>query len=133
MTDCYHPQIEFSDPVFPLLRGERARAMWQMLLSRAKDLEITASEISADDTHGTAHWEARYTFSRTGRLVLNRIDAQFKFEEGLIIRHADHFDLWKWTRMALGPRGTLLGWSSFVQKSIRSEAARGLDKVVGSC
>jgi len=36
MVACYHPEIRFSDPVFPDLRGESAGAMWRMLSARAK-------------------------------------------------------------------------------------------------
>lgn len=31
MVACYAPDAEFSDPVFPLLRGDEVRAMWRML------------------------------------------------------------------------------------------------------
>ena len=41
MAACYHPDIAFSDPVFPMLRGDEAGDMWRMLLSRAADLEVT--------------------------------------------------------------------------------------------
>ena len=38
MAACYHPDVAFSDPVFPMLRGEEAGDMWRMLLARAADL-----------------------------------------------------------------------------------------------
>src|SRR5947207_613457 len=87
MIACYHPEVEFSDPVFRDLKGNKARAMWQMLCERGKDLEVVASDIHADDATGRAHWDAHYTFSQTGREVLNRIDARFEFRDGLISRH----------------------------------------------
>ena len=37
MAGCYHPDIHFSDPVFPDLRGTEASDMWRMLVSRAQD------------------------------------------------------------------------------------------------
>ena len=46
MIKCYHPDIRFSDPVFPDLKGNEARAMWKMLCIRAKDLDITYDHIS---------------------------------------------------------------------------------------
>ncbi|MDI7065956.1 hypothetical protein QMO17_32445, partial [Klebsiella pneumoniae] len=76
---------------------------------------------------GRAHWVARYTFSQTGRTVVNRIDARFRFREGRIVEHRDAFDLWRWTRQALGVKGVLLGWTSFVQRAIRAQARKGLD------
>ena len=49
--------------------------MWRMLLSRATDLQVTLDEASADAEGGKARWTARYTFSRTGRPVVNQVRA----------------------------------------------------------
>jgi hypothetical protein len=89
---------------------------------------VEASGIEADDTTGRAHWDAWYTFSATGRSVHNIIDARFEFADGLIRRHTDTFDLWRWSRLALGPSGLFLGWSPLVQNTIRDRARRGLEK-----
>lgn len=126
MAACYHGDVCFSDPVFPDLRGEHAGNMWRMLCSRASDLAIEASDIVTDDSAGRAHWEAWYTFTATGRKVHNRIDAAFRFRDGKIIEHRDSFPLWKWTRMALGPTGVLLGWTPLVKSKVREQAAAGL-------
>ena len=128
MASCYHPNVEFSDPVFRNLRGPRAGAMWRMLCERATTLEIEFSDVHADDRTGRAHWDARYEFSATGRNVFNRIDARFEFEDGKIVRHTDTFDLWKWAGMALGPIGKLLGWLPPLQNAIRKRALAGLDE-----
>jgi ketosteroid isomerase-like protein len=127
MASCYHDEVEFSDAVFPHLHGARANAMWRMLCERAKDLEISVSGIHADERTGNAHWEARYTFSQTGRKVHNKIEASFQFKDGKIIKHEDKFDLWRWTRMALGVKGLLFGWLPSVQAKIRREANRSLE------
>jgi ketosteroid isomerase-like protein len=132
MSRCYHPRVVFSDPVFPDLRGERAGAMWQMLCERGTDLAVEFRDVSADERRGAAHWDARYTYSGTGRKVLNRIDAAFEFEDGKIIRHTDSFDLYRWARQALGPVGLLLGWTPMVQGKIRRTAATALDRWVSS-
>ena len=126
MIACYDREVVFSDPVFPSLKGEEAFAMWRMLTSRAKDLTVEVSGIEADDAAGKAHWDARYTFSQTGRKVLNRIDARFTFRDGKIIRHQDSFDLWRWAGMALGLKGKLLGWARPVQGAIQKQADAGL-------
>jgi ketosteroid isomerase-like protein len=128
MRACYHPEVVFSDPAFGELRGKEAGAMWAMLCGRAKDLEVTAGDIEADDQRGRAHWDARYTFGQTGRKVLNRIDAAFEFRDGLIIRHTDTFDFYAWARQALGPAGLLLGWTPILQNKVRSTARAGLEK-----
>jgi len=127
MGACYHPEVVFSDPVFPELRGRAAGAMWTMLCGRAKDLDLVFGDVHADDARGRAHWEARYTFSPTGRRVYNEIDAIFDFRDGLIARHVDRFDFWRWARQALGPTGWLLGWTPIMRDKVRSEARRGLD------
>ncbi|WP_373852613.1 hypothetical protein [Tenacibaculum maritimum] len=38
MTDCYHKDITFQDPVFGKLKGQRAIKMWEMLLSPEKKI-----------------------------------------------------------------------------------------------
>ncbi|MCB8985309.1 MAG: nuclear transport factor 2 family protein [Ardenticatenaceae bacterium] len=129
MNACYHPEVHFSDPVFQDLHGRRAQAMWHMLCARGTDLQITFNAVQADGRSGHAHWEAAYTFS-TGRPVHNVIDAAFQFQDGLIIRHQDQFDLWRWTRMALGPTGLFLGWTPMVQQKVRATAVAGLDKFI---
>ena len=127
MAACYAPDVRFSDPVFPDLQGDRAGAMWKMLTGRAKDLKVEASGFRADDRTGEAHWEAWYSFSATGRKVHNIIDARFEFRDGLIVRHDDTFDFWRWSRQALGVPGVLLGWSPMLRNKVRAQAAKGLD------
>jgi len=127
MVACYHPEIAFSDPVFQDLRGERAGAMWRMLCARGKDLEVEFTGVRADETSGTAHWEARYTFS-TGRKVHNIIDANFEFQDGKIIKHTDTFDLRAWAGQALGLPGRLFGGTNMLQNKIRATGMKGLEK-----
>ncbi len=128
MARCYHDEVFFSDPAFPKLNGEEARDMWRMLVARATDLEIVLEEASADGAGGRARWTARYTFSKTGRKVVNRIDALFAFRDGRIIRHFDRFSFWRWSSQALGPLGQLLGWFAPVKWMVRKQAAKQLDR-----
>ena len=126
MVASYADDVRFSDPVFTDLRGERAKNMWRMLCERGKDLEVTFSDVKVDGNRGSARWEARYTFGGRNR-VHNVIDASFVFADGKISEHVDSFDLRRWTGMALGLPGKLLGWTSFFQNTVRKTAARGLD------
>lgn len=126
MASCYASDIQFSDPVFTNLQGNEAADMWRMLTSKAQDFSLVFDGVSADDKKGQAHWIATYTFSQTGRIVVNDIHASFSFRNGKIIRHQDHFDLWKWSRQALGNKGLLLGWTPMVKNAIRKQAAKGL-------
>jgi ketosteroid isomerase-like protein len=127
MRACYHPDVVFSDPAFGELRGKAAGDMWAMLCARAADLQLTHGNVTANDETGTADWDARYTFTQTGRPVHNRIHASFRFRDGLIVRHDDDFSFWRWARQALGPVGLLLGWTPLLQAKVRSTARAGLD------
>lgn len=132
MQSCYHPEARFSDPVFNDLSSPQVKAMWQMLLSSSKDLRIEFSSVSADRSNGSCHWEAWYTFSRSGRLVHNIIDASFEFRDGLIYRHQDHFNFYRWSRQALGLSGLLLGWTPIIQNKVRGTANSSLTKFMAS-
>ena len=125
MVACYHPEVHFTDEVFDL-HGAEVGAMWSMLCERGKDLAIEFGDVEADEGAGRAHWDARYTFSATGRKVHNSIDARFDFQGGKIIRHVDTFDFWRWSRQALGLPGLLLGWSGFLRAKVARTASRSL-------
>ncbi|MEX3854717.1 nuclear transport factor 2 family protein [Paraburkholderia sp. BR10923] len=126
MVACYADDAVFSDPAFGELVGDEVRDMWRMLVKHAQDFTLSFSGIEADDRTGRAQWVARYRFVQTGRDVVNRIEARFVFRDGLIVEHRDRFDLWLWMRQAMGVRGTLFGWSPFVQRMLRQQARRGL-------
>lgn len=127
MTSCYHEDIRFEDPAFGILNGKDASDMWHMLIEKSKgNLHIEFSEITANTNSGTAKWIATYNFSRTNRKVINIIQAQFEFQDGLIIRHTDYFDIWKWSQQALGLKGLLFGWTGFFQKKIQQQAIHSL-------
>jgi hypothetical protein len=129
MRACYQPQAEFADEVFTL-KGKEVGAMWHMLSAGANDLQATHRDIQADDARGRAHWEARYTFSATGRYVHNIIEAEFRFEAGRIAAHRDRFDFWRWSSQALGPTGQLLGWTPLVHNRVRATARARLDRFI---
>ena len=130
MQGCYTDKVTFSDPVFQHLKGKEAFAMWHMLTTAGKDLTVSFKNIKANETTGSCDCDAQYSFSRTGRKIHNIIHAEFKFQDGKIIEHHDSFDLWRWSRMALGTSGILLGWSPIVQNKIRTTANSSLKKFI---
>jgi len=132
MASSYAPQATFGDPVFRDLDHARTIAMWKMFCTGSKDLAVTSSEIQGTPTGGRARWDAHYTFPKTGRKVHNIIHASFDIEGGRIVRHEDRFDFYRWTRMALGPTGTALGWSPLVQNKVRQTAASQLEKFMAA-
>ncbi|MDU8499738.1 nuclear transport factor 2 family protein [Pseudomonas syringae] len=126
MSACYTDDVLFSDPAFGELRGAQVGDMWRMLTSRAKNFSVVFDQVRADDRTGTAHWVATYLFSQTGRTVVNDIQARFVFRDGKICEHRDHFDMWRWSRQALGLKGLLLGWTPLVRNAVRAQALKGL-------
>ncbi|MEO5975580.1 MAG: nuclear transport factor 2 family protein [Chryseolinea sp.] len=130
MQSLYHDNATFSDPIFSNLNAKQVKAMWQMLLTTGKDLTVTFSNVDASDGRGLCHWDAFYTFSRTGNKVHNIVDADFEFLDGKILKHTDHFNFWKWSRQAFGLTGVILGWTSVFHNKVRTTAQEGLSKFI---
>jgi ketosteroid isomerase-like protein len=129
MCECYHPNVQFSDPAFGILKGKEVCQMWKMLIERSKgNIKIDFSQVKANEHLGSAFWIAKYNFSKTNREVVNTIASKFHFQEGLIIKHTDDFDIWKWSKQALGFKGFLLGWTGYMQKKIQEQARRSLKR-----
>jgi ketosteroid isomerase-like protein len=127
MNACYSDDIVFYDPVFELLRADEAKAMWEMLCKNAKDFTLSFGNIKdLGDNYYTCDWVASYTFSKTGRKVVNKIKAHMMIVDGIIIEHSDAFSLHKWSIQALGFSGWLLGLNSFYQRKIKNTARRNL-------
>ncbi|RZL44314.1 MAG: nuclear transport factor 2 family protein [Pedobacter sp.] len=126
MQNCYAENSTFSDAVFKNLNSAQTKAMWQMLISKGKDFRIEFSNISSKKDIVTAHWDAYYTFSTTGKKVINKIDARFKIKDGKIIKHVDNFDFHTWSTQALGIKGFLFGWTSFLRKKVSKQAMKNL-------
>jgi len=130
MQACYADGATFDDEAFSLRGREQIGGMWRMLCTavRAQGMAPWKLEVSAV-TDRSAHWEPTYLFSATGRLVHNVIDAEFEFDAaGLITRHRDRFDFWRWARQALGAPGLLLGWTPFLRAKVRAQAAAQLKR-----
>ncbi len=88
MVGCYHPDIRFSDPVFPNLSGSEVGAMWRMLCSQAKNFELTFTNVQANEQTGKAYWEARYDFPLQGDEFTTRLalSSSYKTEKSLNTR-----------------------------------------------
>jgi ketosteroid isomerase-like protein len=127
MNDCYSEDIVFSDPVFMILKGDEVRAMWEMLCKNAKDFSLNFSDIELlDDEYATCRWTASYTFSKTGKKVVNKIKAYMKLQNGKIVEHSDAFRLSKWIGQALGWKGVLFGWTGFMKRAVQKNARKNL-------
>jgi ketosteroid isomerase-like protein len=130
MVQVYHPDIVFYDPAFGMLEGPEVTGMWEMLLSGATELELQVGDVAADEGYGSCWWTATYMFSLTGRKVVNRGKAMFRFEDGKIIEHQDVWSHWRWNRQALGWKGWLFGWTPMFQEKVRQTARKRLERFI---
>tara|TARA_A100000171_G_scaffold50238_1_gene61111 strand:- start:1504 stop:1977 length:474 start_codon:yes stop_codon:yes gene_type:complete len=129
MNACYAKQAVFEDPAFGRLNDSEITSMWSMLIERGgKDLTVTHKVLEVTNGKAKAQWTAVYPFSKTQRVVHNKITAEFIIEEGKIVYHKDRFNMWKWCSMALGLPGMLLGWSGFMKNKVRKTALSSLHK-----
>ena len=138
MAQCYADDVQFDDEVFSLKGKTQTMGMWAMLCdaiqTKGRDVwKLDFRDIAADARTGQAHWEAHYRFSGTGRMVHNIIEAQFTFDDqGLITRHRDRFNFWRWSRQALGAPGLLLGWTPLLRNKVRAQAGANLKKFLAA-
>lgn len=129
MANCYESKIQFRDPIFGLLQNNDVIAMWSMLINKSQgNLKIELSDVKADEYLDSATWVVSYNYSATNKKVVNIIYANFHFKDGLIIKHSDHFDIWKWSTQALGLKGLFFGWTGFMQKKIQEKALLSFKK-----
>jgi ketosteroid isomerase-like protein len=133
MQDCYSADAVFSDPVFMLLRGNEIKAMWEMLCKNAQDFSLTYSDIVIlDHEYATCKWTAVYTFSKTGKKVVNHVKAFIRVHDGKITEHSDAFRLSTWIGQALGWKGVIFGWTNFMKNAVHKQARRSLDQFMQS-
>jgi ketosteroid isomerase-like protein len=132
MKACYADDAFFKDPAFGILEGDDIGMMWQMLCEsqQGKEFKVTYRILSAEENAAKVHWEAEYTFSKTGRKVHNVIQANLTLETGLIKQHIDSFNLHNWAKQALGFQGWLLGGTSFFQKKLQQQTNGLLRKYI---
>jgi len=128
MGALYADDARFHDPVFLELDADETRAMWRMLLERATDLHISARVLDVQGERVEIAWTASYLFARTGRRVRNQVRTHLHLKDGRVVRQVDSFSLWRWSAMALGPAGWLLGWTIFVRGKIRDDARTQLTR-----
>ncbi|MCB0918038.1 MAG: nuclear transport factor 2 family protein [Actinobacteria bacterium] len=134
MQACYAPDATFKDEIFELNGAEEIGGMWSMLCETTRKegqdvWSLTHSQVKADGNRGSAHWDAHYRFSATGKLVTNKVDTVMSFNpEGLITNQHDRFDFWAWSRQALGTTGLLLGWTPIVKGKVQAQANKNLQR-----
>lgn len=126
MAMCYHTDAEFKDIAFKLNGRKQIHSMWHMISE--SDLHASFDILSVDDETGTVDLTDDYTFRDTGRPVHNVIRSEFRFRDGLIIKHNDSCDAFDWGVQALGPVKGFISW--LVPATRRSKASSILEKFV---
>ena len=123
MIACYHDEVVFEDPAFGRLEGDAAKQMWRMLCAsqKGKQFDVTFKALELTDTSANVKWEAKYNFSQTGRPVHNKITANIKLKDGLIIEHIDRFSLHRWGWQAFGSKGFFLGWTGAFRRKLQAQ------------
>ncbi len=132
MGALYADDATFSDPAFPLLKAGEARAMWRMLITRGTDLQLEYEVLDETNQAARVRWTARYTFSQSGRPVVNEITASMQLRDGFIVRHVDGFNFHRWAAQALGPAGMLLGWLPPFKRKVQAQADKALRRFMAT-
>ena len=97
-------------------------------LAKDKDFQVSFKEVEFNDDNGSAKWEAKYVYSKSGRPVHNKITASFEIVNGKTTKHSDAFNLKSWAKQALGFKGALLGGTRFFKKAMNQQTAEILKK-----
>lgn len=130
MQACYGDLVVFNDEVFVDLDARHVKAMWQMLISRGKDLSVTYGPTVTRGKMIYTDWTANYTFSQTGRAVINHVRACMAVRDGKIVQHTDRFNFHTWAKQALGMKGMLLGHTKFLKNKVRKAASHSLENFI---
>jgi ketosteroid isomerase-like protein len=128
MNTLYAPNATFSDPVFPKLAGNDIQTMWSMLMRGAQNFTLQHEILHADESSVRVKWIATYTFSQTGRRVVNEVETQMTFANGKIVKQNDHFNFHLWARQALGLPGLLFGWTTWFQRAVQGKTRAKIEK-----
>lgn len=139
MAECYAEGAQFADEVFTLRGKREVMGMWRMLCQATEagnraDWKVEWGDVQeAEGNELKVRWEAHYRFGVTRRMVHNRVLATFTFDdEGKILTHHDRFNFWRWSWMALGVPGAVLGWSPAFRKQVSRQVRFNLDKYLAN-
>ncbi|MHA7059303.1 nuclear transport factor 2 family protein [Aquimarina sp. M1] len=127
MVSFYHDDIVFNDPIFGELKGQTAKKMWYWLFENGKDMQIEYSNVNVNGSEGSAYWEARYSFGKEKKPVLNKVHTYFKFEDNKIIKHTDDFNLHRWAKQTMGWKGEIMGGTTYFKNKLQFKSRRMLE------
>ena len=122
LKQLYDKKLIFNDNIFVNLDYNETISMWSSLLVGNKNMSIKYEIKKYSEKYVEVEWIADYLFTSTNRNVKNIILAKMEIDQGKIINHTDNFDFYKWSQMAFGITGALIGWTSFFKNKVRTEA-----------
>ncbi len=122
LKQLYDKKLIFNDNIFVNLDYNETISMWSSLLVGNKNMSIKYEIKKYSEKYVEVEWIADYLFTSTNRNVKNIILAKMEIDQGKIINHTDNFDFYKWSQMAFGITGVLIGWTSFFKNKVRTEA-----------
>lgn len=129
LVACLHPEISFSDPMFPNLRREQVPAMWQMLIAsmalHPADFSLRHDIVFLEERKAQVHWQVRFR-NVAGRRIHHKALATLTFWDDRIVRHVDGYPFYGWARQSLGLSGKLLGWNKSYREAVQSAARKQL-------
>jgi len=115
MAACYHEAATFSDIAFQLQGRKQIHAMWHMICQKGINVQVQSIQAAGDSVR--ARIVDTYTFSDTGRQVVNSIESTFEFRDRLIRVQRDVCDPLDWSRQAFGGiKGELVGRSGWLRR-----------------
>ena len=121
LKQLYDKKLIFNDNIFVNLDYNETISMWSSLLVGNKNMSIKYEIKKYSEKYVEVEWIADYLFTSTNRNVKNIILAKMEIDQGKIINHTDNFDFYKWSQMAFGITGVLIGWTSFFKNKVRTE------------
>ena len=122
LKQLYDKKLRYNDNIFVNLDYNETISMWSSLLVGNKNMSIKYEIKKYSEKYVEVEWIADYLFTSTNRNVKNIILAKMEIDQGKIINHTDNFDFYKWSQMAFGITGVLIGWTSFFKNKVRTEA-----------
>jgi len=90
----YHPNMRFQDCIQVIEGKEKFMEMCDRLARRCSELYMDVHDIAQNGNVIFLQWTMTLRFMKTPRTPLNGVTKLTLDEDGLILEHRDHFDLW---------------------------------------
>jgi hypothetical protein len=126
MRSLCDPKITFNDPVYTSLQGKSVFALHHFMAERRICPTITIRSISEKGNRVKVKWTNEYEYATYKTHISIDVRSIFHFEHTSIISQTDQYNLWKWSKMALGFTGTYLGWTPMFRSTLRRSSQQSL-------